>query len=294
MKILILGSEGMLGREILFQLTNVVDRKVEIFATCRGEMYSDNASEERFNAVTQFDASKSSIVLDVLNRICPDVVINCIGVIKQHGSTISEHRYFYLNACLPRIINVWCKNRSARLLHFSTDCVFSGKKGDYSLKDKPDAFDIYGLSKILGEVDDSNSLTIRTSIVGLERKSNQGLLSWFFSNPDESSVNGYDHVLYSGLTTSYLAGLVVEKFLDHNYSGLIQLGGPKISKYDLLSMANEVFSRNIHINKHSKIRSDKSLSSDSIYLKLGISQPSWKELLVHLRDNSIETNTKKV
>ena len=285
MKVLLLGAEGMLGREILFQL---VIQGVETFATCRGSKYLDRVDERKFNLVPSFNASKSSDLIALLDDVSPHVIINCIGVVKQYGSSISDEHYFFLNGSLPRIINAWCNINGRRLVHFSTDCVFTGLKGAYTPGDIPDAFDTYGLSKAVGEVSDVNSLTIRTSIVGIERESHRGLLSWFLSNPDRARLNGYENVLYSGLTTSYLAELVIKYYLDNSCTGLIQLGGQKITKFDLLTLANDIFERRFQIDRCAEPGNDKSFVSQAAYRDLGIKQPGWNELLVHLKNNSID------
>ena len=287
MKVLLLGAEGMLGREILFHL---VSQGIETFATCRGSKYLDRVDERKFNLVSSFNASNSGDVISLLDDVSPDVVINCIGVVKQYGSAISDEHYFFLNGSLPRIINAWCNINGRRLVHFSTDCVFTGLKGAYTLGDTPDAFDTYGLSKAIGEVSDVNSLTIRTSIVGIERESHRGLLSWFLSNPDRARLNGYENVYYSGLTTSYLAELVIKYYLDNSRTGLIQLGGPKITKFDLLTLANDVFGRQFQIDRCAKPVNDKSFVSQTAYKDIGARQPTWNELLIHLKNYSIDND----
>lgn len=285
MKILLLGAEGMLGREILFQLVN---KGSEVIGTCRGSRYVDRIDQQKFRLAPNFDAGSSAKVIELLDEVSPDVVINCIGVVKQHGDAFDDQHYFFLNGSLPRIIQAWCNLNKSRLVHFSTDCVFTGKDGQYGLRDVPDAFDTYGLSKAIGEVSEGNSLTIRTSIIGIERESRRGLLSWFLSNPDGSLIDGYVNVIYSGLTTSYLAQLVVAHYLDDTHTGLIQVGGPKISKYNLLMLANVIFDRKIHVRRCTKYISDKSFDSDSAFKKIGISQPDWCELLQHLKAKSID------
>lgn len=286
MKILILGSEGMLGREILYQLSRT--KKYQIYATCRGISYKDKVNLELFTPVTDTNIETSSEIISILDKIKPDYIINCIGVIKQHGSNISEHKYFFLNSSLPRIIESWCNLNKKKLIHFSTDCVFDGAKGDYAPKDIPNALDIYGLSKYLGEVMGKNSLTVRTSIIGFERDSNKGLLSWFLSNPEKTIVNGYSNVLYSGLTTSYLASIVQSHLLESNHSGLLQLGGPKISKYELLLLINDIFDSKILVKKYEDIVSDKTLCSKLACSQLDIEQLSWSDMLNHLKVNSID------
>jgi len=285
MKILILGSEGMLGREILYQLSK--SKKYQIYATCRGKNYLDKVDTSLFKPITKSNIETSSEILDILNRVKPDRVINCIGVIKQHGSKIPEHKYFFLNSSLPRIIESWCNLNKKKLIHFSTDCVFNGSKGGYGPEDTPDALDVYGLSKYLGEVRGKYSLTIRTSIIGFERNSNNGLLSWFLSNPENTFVNGYSNVMYSGLTTTYLAKIVCSYLLESNHYGLLQLGGPRISKYELLVLINNSFNAKILVKKYADISSDKTLCSNLAFSKLNITQPSWNDMIQHLKENSI-------
>ena len=278
-KLLLLGSEGMLGREILNTL--LLSNNYHIHATCRGATYRDYSDSSKFTQHTSFEASSFSSVFELLDGLKPEVIINCVGVVKQHDE-IESAKFFEINSLFPRIIEFWASNNNSKIIHFSTDCVFDGKKGNYRESDKPNARDVYGLSKVFGEISSDNSLTIRTSIIGHERDSSLGLLDWFLSQKD-GRVEGYTKAFFSGTTTSYLAELVVNnlpKLIE--ISGILQIGGPRISKFDLLELINEIYSTNVNITPSENLKVDKSLNSSKAKEILNIEIQSWDYMIRHL------------
>tara|TARA_A100001015_G_scaffold304880_1_gene396731 strand:- start:2766 stop:3650 length:885 start_codon:yes stop_codon:yes gene_type:complete len=287
-KILVLGSEGMLGREVL---KNLIDKNYDIYSTYRGSSYKDSLDQKKFYGINNFDARDFLELSKILDEINPHIIINSIGIIKQLKKKVKDEDFFLLNSFLPKYLEYWCETNKKRLIHFSTDCVFDGKKGSYNENDIPNAKDLYGLSKILGEVISQHSLTIRTSIIGHEINSSNGLLEWFLSQKENTSVNGYKNAFFSGLSTSYLAEVVVEKIIeDKNLHGLLQFGGPRISKFELLKIINKVYKKKININPSIDIEMDKSLNSQRAYKILGIKKLDWKFLVSHLFNSHIKKN----
>ena len=194
-KVLILGANGMLGHK-LFQ---VLSDEYEVFGTIRGD-YEDIKKYGIFPSnriATGVNALDFASVKGTIERINPEVVINCVGLIKQRSESKERLLSIKINALLPHQLLECCNRSGIRLIHFSTDCVFSGEKGDYAESEQADADDVYGRTKYLGELDRGNSLTIRTSIIGRELSRNTGLVEWLFSNKG-GMVSGFQNVVFSG------------------------------------------------------------------------------------------------
>ncbi|PWH11095.1 NAD(P)-dependent oxidoreductase [Bacteroidetes bacterium SCGC AAA795-G10] len=271
-KILILGSTGMLGH-VLYR-TLQAKSNFELF---------DISFRKKLN--------DSSIICDVRNvldlekkitKIEPSVIINCIGILLR-SSKIDPSNTIFINSYLPHRLKNIADKINARIIQVSTDCVFNGNKGFYSEIDIPDARDIYGRSKYLGELDNNRDLTIRTSIIGPELKKNgQGLFSWFLSQKKE--IYGYNNVFWGGVTTIILSK-AIEKFIQNdNIVGIKHLtNGKKISKYNLLKLFLDFFPKeNFKLKKINVDKSDKSLISvrnDDLILV-----PDYSTMIKEMRD----------
>jgi dTDP-4-dehydrorhamnose reductase len=216
----------------------------------------------------------NSIILDVhdidgikkaITEIIPDCIINCIGVLIK-GSRNNLENAIYINAYFPHILSriVRESGLTARIVHISTDCVFSGDRGSYSDTDIKDALDVYGMTKNIGEIIDDKNLTIRTSIIGPELKANgEGLFHWVFSQRDKGEIPGYEKSLWAGVTTLELAK-AIECCIKKNITGLFQLtNGEKISKYELLQLLVRKFDLHITVRKLAGKESDKSIQPSS-------------------------------
>ena len=199
---------------------------------------------------------------------------------KQKNKINNTGEIIYINSLLPHLLEEACKKVGARMIHFSTDCVFSGKLGKYAEENEPDAQDLYGLSKRLGEVLNENSLTLRTSIIGHELKSNLSLLDWFLSQ--ENKVKGYKKAIFSGLTTIEI-GKVLEKLYFQSLSGFF-IFLLILNKYDLLNLVAIEYKKNIKILEDSEIIIDRSLDSSKFKALTGYNPPSWQELIKELND----------
>jgi dTDP-4-dehydrorhamnose reductase len=246
-KILVLGSTGMAGHMIYNHLAGRADFKLYDLSF-RTKLNKDSIL---------LDARNGESLAEVVRNLKPGIVINCIGALIK-SSVADPANAVYLNSYLPHLLSSLAAEENFRLIHLSTDCVFSGVKGGYLSSDFRDAQDVYGMSKALGEVSGEGILTIRTSIIGPELKSDgEGLLHWFMSQT--GSVNGYTESIWTGVTTLQLAR-GVEQFIDKELTGLIHYtNGAKISKFDLLGIMKKSWNMDITILPVPGKRVDKSL-----------------------------------
>lgn len=216
----------------------------------------------------------------------PDIVLNCVGIIKQLPSSHNHLESLTINAILPHRLANYSKAMGSRLIHFSTDCVFSGKNGMYQETDLPDAYDLYGRSKLLGEVDYDNSVTLRTSIIGHELNSSNSLVDWFLSQ--SGNVKGYRKAIFSGLPTIEIARVVGDYVIpDEQLSGLYHLSVHPINKFDLLSIISETYGKRIDITPDDQVEIDRSLNSDRFRLATGFKPKPWKQLIKEMHDDYI-------
>jgi dTDP-4-dehydrorhamnose reductase len=246
-KVLVLGSQGMLGHIVALYLKETKKYKV-----------ITHSRNHNTKSTIHIDLTASRQLEQYLFQEKPDVVINCVGVLIK-GSKTDPTNAIYLNAYFPHLLSDIIKFHGGKLIHISTDCVFSGLKGNYSEQDTPDASDTYGRSKALGELINDYDLTLRTSIVGPELKENgEGLFHWFMKS--KGKVNGYTNVIWGGVTTLALAK-VIEQGMDENIVGLQHVtNGVPISKYDLLDYFKYVWDKtDIDIIPDGKEKKDSSL-----------------------------------
>jgi dTDP-4-dehydrorhamnose reductase len=220
-----------------------------------------------------------------LRGITPGFIVNCVGVIKQREEAKAAVSAITLNALLPHQIAEYAREWGGRVIHFSTDCVFNGKRGCYTEDDPSDAEDLYGKSKFLGEVATENALTLRTSIIGRELANFRSLLEWFLSQKGKS-VRGFTRVIYSGVTTNYLADLVCRIISEHpSLSGLYQVTSPAITKHDLLCLIRDAFRLNIEIVPDENEVSDRSMVGDRFLQATGYRSPDWPGLVAQLAND---------
>jgi len=205
-------------------------------------------------------------------------VVNCVGLIKQLADAENPLLEIPINAVLPHRLARLCEFSGARLVHISTDCVYSGKKGRYTEADLPDANDVYGQSKALGEVIYPHTITLRTSIIGHELQGNQSLLNWFLSQ--EGSCNGFRRAIFSGLPTVEFAQVIRDVVIPHaELSGLYHIAAQPINKYDLLKLIAEVYGKSIDIVPDDNLVIDRSLNADRFRLATGYTAPEWSDLI---------------
>lgn len=274
MKILILGANGMLGHKLFNTLTN--NFHLDVTGTIRNKVDLKYFSDQN-KIIAGIKNIKDFTAL--FNMIKPNVIINCIGITRKNNASTSELiEMININSLLPHQLLLISKKYNARLIHISTDCVFSGKKGNYLETDYTDPLDEYGRSKLLGEFLDPNNLVIRTSIIGPELKTNRGLLEWFLSVND--NCNGYEKAIFSGLTTLELSKVIGEYIIPQtNIHGLINLSSEPISKAQLLKIINKVYKRGIKINCSNNYIINRSLNNEKFYQITKYLCPNWKVLI---------------
>jgi dTDP-4-dehydrorhamnose reductase len=279
MKALILGGSGMLGH----QLYAVLSDRFETFVTFRNIHASLGNLFDRQRIINGVSAEDFDSVVQALAKIRPDVVINCIGVVKQQGAAKDPVACLSINALFPHRLARLCQAAGARLIHVSTDCVFSGKKGNYTESDFPDADDLYGRSKLLGEVQGPGCLTLRTSIIGRELQTKQGLIEWFLSNTGKT-VAGYRKAIFSGLTTTVLSELIGQLMSDFpRLDGLWHVAAEPINKFDLLTQVRDTFGVAIEIRPDEQFFCDRSLCDLRFRHATGWMPPSWPDMIRGLR-----------
>lgn len=283
MKILVLGAEGMLGHKMWQTLKRryphtegtIFGRLGDPFYQ-KVELFRQGVFHEEVNVLDLPQLEKR------LAAIRPDYLVNCIGIIKQRADAHEAIPSITINALLPHLLASWSRTWGGRVFHFSTDCVFSGRRGHYLESDISDAEDLYGKSKFLGEVKTENALTLRTSIIGRELSNFQSLLEWFL-HQNGKTIRGFRQVYYTGVTTNHLAQRVGEIIANHpRLSGLYQLTSPVISKNDLLLQLRQAYRLNVEIIPDDQEKNDRSLVGDTFYQTTGYSQPSWAQLIQEL------------
>lgn len=251
MKLLIIGSQGMAGHMLISYFTRQAG--YDIWSTARSADPSDSRS-------MPLDVRNDANLKLLLEQVRPDVVINAVGLLNDEART-RQAEGIYVNSLLPHLLGEYGEQYGFRLIHISTDCVFTGSRGDYMEWDTADALSVYGKTKSLGEVSSPHALTIRTSIIGPELKSSGiGLFHWFMQQ--KGDIQGYRQVFWNGVTTLELAK-AIEWCLDRPIHGLVHLAGqPKLSKYELLVLLQKQFHHHaVTIHPSDDMKADKSLVS---------------------------------
>ncbi len=276
MRVLILGASGMLGHK----LWQIFQDRFETWGTVRSS-YHTYARFSLFDPerlLGGVDASGFDTVVRAFETAKPDVLINAIGIIKQLPAAQDPLASIEANSLFPHRLAQVCHARGARLIHISTDCVFSGRKGMYSEQDPPDAEDLYGRSKLLGEVSKPNCLTLRTSLIGRELKTTHGLVEWFLSSRGQR-VEGYSSAIFSGFPTLIFANLIAEVIEHHcELSGLYHVSSESISKYQLLCLLRDTFQVSIEIIPSPAVSIDRTLDSSRFRTATGYQTPPWQEM----------------
>lgn len=284
-KLLILGATGMLGHTLLIQLSKRVD--LNVYATVRAHGDLKGIPDElRGNIVGNVDADNVDSILKVLADIKPDVTINCIGVIKQLAAAKDPLTAIAINALFPHRLALACQAVGSRLIHVSTDCVFSGKKGNYTEEDFADADDLYGRTKFLGELDYAHCVTLRTSIIGHELQGCYSLIDWFLAQ--EGRVNGYTKAIYTGFPTVEMARIIAEYVIPNSQlTGLYHVSSESISKYELLQLVAKQYGKNIEIEPFDEFHCDRSLDSSRFKTVTGYASPSWRQMVEAMHRDSM-------
>ena len=270
----------MLGHKMLQVLG---DRFSDVRGTVRGraDQLLPGAITERWGKqiLEGVDTTRLEELDQLLLSLRPRVIVNCVGTIKQRAEARDAIASITINSLLPHRLAAIAEQWGGRVVHFSTDCVFSGAKGSYTESDPSDALDLYGRSKFLGEISGPNSVTIRTSIIGRELSHHTSLLDWFLAQKGKT-IRGFSRSCWSGVTTLHLSHVVAQLIEGHpGLSGLFQLSSGRISKYELLLMLKEAYAMRVTIEKDDSFVCDRSLSGDLFSATTGYSFPGWPVLL---------------
>ncbi|WP_137821637.1 SDR family oxidoreductase [Pseudomonas sp. D(2018)] len=283
MRILVLGITGMLGGAVYRTFSH--DPTYEVWGTMRSAgALQYFAEQSRARLLTGVDVLDQDGLVSVLERTRPDVVINCIGLIKQLADAKDPLSALPINAMLPHRLAKLCGLAGARLIHVSTDCVFSGRKGMYTEADLSDAEDLYGKSKFIGELHEvPHAITLRTSIIGHELGTNFSLIDWFLSQT--GPVKGYRKAIFSGLPTVELARVMKDYVIPTpELHGLYHVSVEPIDKLSLLRLVAEVYGHKIQITPDEQVCIDRSLDSSRFRQATGYLPPAWPELVKMMRD----------
>jgi len=279
--ILVLGASGMLGNAVMryffqetkFSVMGTVRLKdsIGLFPHYLQDQIAWGVDADCFDTVSKFIEAQQ-----------PDIVINCVGLVKQLSDVNDPLAALPINSLFPHRLARCCAENDARLIHVSTDCVFSGLKGGYLEEEIPDAHDLYGVSKRLGEVNYPNAVTLRTSIIGHELNGNRSLIDWFLSQ--KSSVNGYINAIFSGLPTVEIARIIKDYVIpNEELCGVYHVSAEPISKYQLLKLVADIYGHKIEIIKDENLKIDRSLDSSRFRKATGFFPASWSELITRMR-----------
>ena len=277
--VLVLGANGLLGNAVFrfFSGSAGFDVRGAVRSPPPGSM-----DKWRDKLIVGFDANHPDHLARLLEETRPAVVINCVGLIKQFAESSDPLAAIPINSILPHRLTTLCALAGARLVHFSTDCVFSGKSGMYTEADPADAPDLYGRSKHLGETNEPHTITLRTSIIGHETRRAVSLIGWFLAQ--EGQVKGFRRAIFSGLPTVEIARVLRDHVIPNpGLHGLYHLSVEPISKFDLLSLVAEIYGKQINIIPDDALVIDRSLDSSRFRRATGFTPPAWPDLVKAMR-----------
>jgi dTDP-4-dehydrorhamnose reductase len=277
-RILILGVTGMLGHTLFKEMNK--NNAFEVFGTTRSKNgLNDYFTEDELEKIRGgVDADNFETVIRAIASVQPTIIINCIGIIKQLPISRDPLTAITVNAQLPHRLSLVTRTAKARLIHISTDCVFDGKKGNYTEKDFSTAEDLYGKTKYLGEVNYPHCITLRTSIIGHELKTNFSLVDWFMSQKNE--INGFTKAIYSGFPTIEIVNIISNYVIPNKeLSGLYHVSSDAISKYNLLNIMKDIYKKDIKINAFDDFILDRSMNSKRFKEITGYVSPTWEQLV---------------
>jgi dTDP-4-dehydrorhamnose reductase len=283
MKILILGGDGMLGHQLFRQWCS----RHDVYVTLRGEstMTSAFARLAASNAFPSVDVRSIDAVVSCISNLRPDAIVNAVGIVKQGLLAKDVLLNLEINALFPHRLARVAQVIGARVIHFSTDCVFSGRRGGYTENDSPDPEDLYGRTKLLGELAYPNCITLRTSIVGRELLRKTALLEWFLAQ--RGTVRGFTRAIYTGFTTIEFARIVERLLVDHpTAEGLWHVSSEPISKFDLLGLFRDHFGLDTQIAPDATFLCDRSLISDRFRSTFGYTPPAWTDMVAELAQDN--------
>lgn len=291
MKILVLGVSGMLGHKVLDYFAKHTNHEVLGTALDFKGIPDKYLMKYQDKLIDKVDALNFDTVAKVITEVKPDVVINCIGIIKQNDQSSDWLIMLKLNSELPHLIVKECDKIGARFITIATDCVFNGKKGEaYLESDEPTCNDAYGMTKYLGEIHEGNHLTLRTSIIGHELTTKKSLLEWFLNEPAKE-VKGFTKAIYSGVTTLEYAKFIDKYILENkDIKGLYHLSVNPISKHDLLIMVAEKYGKEVKIVPTDQLSINRSLDSTRLREALNYEVKPWQQLIDELHEDYLQSD----
>jgi len=283
-RVLVLGATGMLGHKLIQRLAA---GGLSVFGTMRSSSPPPTAAARvALSAADRIlhdvDVLQDGPLQAAIEMADPDVVVNAVGVIKQIDVAKDPVTSISTNALLPHRTAAFCKKRGARLVQFSTDCVFAGRRGPYAENAPTDAEDLYGRSKLLGEVSGPGCLTIRSSIVGRELRGRSSLVEWFLSQRG-GQATGFTGALYTGLTTNVMSDLVGKLIMEYpEVDGIWHVASEPISKYELLQFVNTRYKLGITLGRDDKFFCDRRLDGGAFRKRTGFNAPSWDTMIAEM------------
>ena len=291
MRALILGGDGMLGHKVW----QVLKDNLDVFLTIK----SNFSKIQRFGifdkerTICHIEALKFSVLEKIIRKLKPDVILNCIGIVKQREEVKEIIKSIEINALFPHKLSKLCNDINMRLIHISTDCVFSGEKGNYTEQDYPDPVDLYGKTKLLGEVTSGEVLTLRISLIGHELKTRHGLVEWFLKQ-EGKTIKGYTKAIYSGFPTVVFCDILKDIIIKYrNLKGLYHLASKPIDKCSLLCLIKSIYNLDIKIEKYDKFICDRSLNYNTFRETTGFKPISWEKMIKIMREDSKIYNREK-
>lgn len=280
MRVLIFGANGMLGHKLYQRLSE----RFDVFGTIRSEFVAVErfqifSSESIIENVEVDDISRIERAIDIA---MPDCVVNAIGVIKQAPEMADPLATLTVNSVFPVRLQMLAERHGFGLITISTDCIFAGRKGNYSEADIPDATDLYGVSKFLGEVGGENALTVRTSLIGRELGTSQSIVEWFIGNRG-GRVKGFPRAIYSGFPTVVFADVIADLVENHReLNGVWNITSEPISKLDLLVLLNRYFDANVEITPDDSVVIDRSLDPTRFRNAIGFVPEPWDAMIARM------------
>lgn len=268
----------MLGHRLFRDLS----KKHDTWGSIRGKYPVRLERDLEKKMISGVDGTNLTHLKQVLDTYSAELIINCIGIIKQKEEAQERLLSIQINSLLPHFLDKWCTENDSRLIHFSTDCVFSGKTGGYTEESISDCYDTYGRSKYLGEVVDSkNSITLRTSIIGREIKNKASLLEWFLAQ--EGTIKGYSQAVFSGFPTATISKIIADYVIPTpDLWGLYHLASHPINKLDLLHLFKKVYKKTLKIEEDDKVKIERSLNGKRFEESTGYRSANWEELALDL------------
>ena len=282
-KVLIFGANGMLGHKLIQQL----EPQFDVYGTIRGtfDTVEKYGIFDKAKIIENVSATDISSIEAAVRTPQPDVVINAVGIIKQVPSAKDVIMALEVNSIFPHRLAMFGETYGFRLITIRTDCVFDGVRGFYNEEDTPNATDLYGKSKNLGEVTGPNCLTIRSSIIGRELDSSHSLTEWFLTNSGKT-ICGFANAIYSGFPTIVFADIIASLIIDHKeLSGLHHIAAEPINKFDLLTLVNKSFNAGVTLDRDEDFHINRSLDGSRFANLTGFKPQPWEEMIKRMADD---------